>query len=340
MKIKVHKTLLLIINFILFCNTTIFSVVIKGSLVNTPSGFVPIENLRMKDFVIGYCLDCKNFVKSPIIKIEKKRVDKIFLITTEKEDLIVSKCQLFFDPMKKKWFSAKHLTAENYLVSCNLGSSNITFSKVRCYGVKKIKKRTSAYKIELGFPHTFFISNSQILTHNFALSLTSLGAYFTFGLGSVSLKSIGIGITILGIGVVNFFTGKSKNKNHIIFNPSTLNNLPNDPDDEDNKNKEEEFKISEDDAPHMFEERKGHFSDTPLNRKKLLDLVSDPDNFLGIDMYGKRWYNLILSNGKQLWAYVRGKLIRNGGLNEVPLKFHPKTGLSKPFRPRFNKPKF
>jgi len=98
----------------------------------------------------------------------------------------------------------------------------------------------------------------------------------------------------------------------------------------------DEIKISEKDVGHIFRNKKGHFSqDTPENRKSLLDLASSTSNFLGkCSRYGNEWYGKILPNGKQLWAVVRNGVIRHGGLNDIPCKFHPEAGLSRPFLPK------
>ncbi len=104
-------------------------------------------------------------------------------------------------------------------------------------------------------------------------------------------------------------------------------------DDDDHDKSQTKIEISQDDAPHMFEDRPGHLPDTPKNRQLLIDLVSNKQNFLNLDRYGTEWYAKIISDGKQLWAVVRNGLIRNGGLNDVPKTFNYKTGLSRLFKP-------
>ena len=138
----------------------------------------------------------------------------------------------------------------------------------------------------------------------------------------------------------SFFTGSTGCKEKDVAQAFSPAPPPNDPENEDSEEKKEgEFKISKDDAPHIFDKREGHLPDTPENRKLLLDLVSNIKHFLGEFGNGNKCYAKFLSNGKQLWAYVRGRLIRNGGLNDVPIEFHPETGLNRPFPPNF-KPKF
>lgn len=107
-------------------------------------------------------------------------------------------------------------------------------------------------------------------------------------------------------------------------------------DDEEGKDESKDLstvvQISKDDAPHMFGDRPGHLRDTPANRKLLIDLASNKKNFLGIDSYGTEWYAKIMRDGRQLWATVRNCVIRNGGVNNIPREFHPRTGLCKPFK--------
>jgi hypothetical protein len=88
----------------------------------------------------------------------------------------------------------------------------------------------------------------------------------------------------------------------------------------------------EDNLPHIFEPipRKGHLPDTPENRALLLEVASDLQNYFAKpDKRGNMWCEKILSDGTQLWAQVRNGKIRNGGLNSLPIKWDPETGLSR-----------
>ena len=66
---------------------------------------------------------------------------------------------------------------------------------------------------------------------------------------------------------------------------------------------------------HIFEDRPGHFPDTPSNRKLLEDVSNSNSNYLGIDRHGNQVYSQMQSDGSQIWVYVRDGIIRNGGRN-------------------------
>jgi len=96
---------------------------------------------------------------------------------------------------------------------------------------------------------------------------------------------------------------------------------------DDDKDKKSEVKICEKSAKHMFRNDEGHLLDTPANRELLIEMVSNKENFLGVDKWGNEWYAKILADGKQVWAWVRNNMIRNGGLNDSPIIFNNETGL-------------
>ncbi|MEO1663447.1 MAG: RHS repeat-associated core domain-containing protein [Chloroflexota bacterium] len=82
---------------------------------------------------------------------------------------------------------------------------------------------------------------------------------------------------------------------------------------------------------HIFRDADGHFSkDTPANRKKLLDVASNPDNYLGDDQFGNDWYAENQPDGEQIWAKVRNRKIINAGINDTPKSYNPQTGLADP----------
>ncbi len=47
---------------------------------------------------------------------------------------------------------------------------------------------------------------------------------------------------------------------------------------------------------HIFRDKPGHLRDTAANRQLLLEVAGDPNNFLGVDKYGKSWHAKILQS--------------------------------------------
>ena len=92
---------------------------------------------------------------------------------------------------------------------------------------------------------------------------------------------------------------------------------------------EKTIEFFEKNIKHIFRNAEGHLLDTPENRRLLLEVVADANNYLGVDRFGNQWFAKILANGKQVWASVRKNLIRNAGLNEIPEIFNDMTGLCK-----------
>jgi len=80
---------------------------------------------------------------------------------------------------------------------------------------------------------------------------------------------------------------------------------------------------------HIFRNKEGHMLDTPSNRAILRNLVRNANNYLGKYARDNHWYAKVLKKGKQLWAWVRNNMIRDGGLNETPRSFNGRTGLCK-----------
>ena len=79
---------------------------------------------------------------------------------------------------------------------------------------------------------------------------------------------------------------------------------------------------------HMFRDAEGHFlQDNPANRAVIEKAAGSNKNLLGVDKYGNSWYAETLPNGTQAWAEMRNGVITEGGLNQVPKVFDPKTGL-------------
>jgi len=80
---------------------------------------------------------------------------------------------------------------------------------------------------------------------------------------------------------------------------------------------------------HIFDDREGHRPDSPEFRALVINSVKSIKNHLGQDMWNTDSFGVILDDGTQLWAQVRGSIIINCGINEIPKPWNPITGFSK-----------
>lgn len=82
-------------------------------------------------------------------------------------------------------------------------------------------------------------------------------------------------------------------------------------------------------AKHIFRDREGHLSNDTLEHRQLfIEVVMEPENYLGSDKYGTQWYAKTLASGEQVWVQVRNGEIRNAGRNLTLKDWHPDTGLA------------
>jgi len=217
---KTTKLTLLFLQLTFFFNSTIFPAIASGTLVATPNGHIPIEKLRVGNKVVGYCHKCKSLLETPIKKIKRKIIEEIFVILTETEKIEVSKDHLFYNPSKKKFVRAKDIKCSDGLMSCNFNENNFSLKPIKCNCPKKIIKNAWAYDIELEEPKLFFVSESLILVHNDGGLI--IGITLTWGLGSICLEGLSIGIPLLGGALLSYTFGKAYNKYHFRCNPAKI----------------------------------------------------------------------------------------------------------------------
>lgn len=79
---------------------------------------------------------------------------------------------------------------------------------------------------------------------------------------------------------------------------------------------------------HIFGNRPGHLTDTPVHRAELLAVANDPTCYVGDDRWGNHWFARINGDGTQTWAVVRNGTIFEGGRNDTPRSYDEETGLN------------
>ncbi len=223
--------------FLFWCSLA-DSAVLVDSLIKTAHGFTLAENIKCDDELISYSDDKK--IKTCIVqKVAVVTTNTVIEIATEKGIIQAAPEQLFYDPVIKGWVVAQNITTSNYLLNSQL-------QHVKCIDVRIVSiAPTKMHQISTTAPHTFFVTDQEVLTHNFFPIV--LGVSWLFGLGSIEFAGFNIAAIIAGtaIGLRLCKSKKHKhkhNKSKIVVTPY-LQNVgggtpdPNDDDDPNKKNR-------------------------------------------------------------------------------------------------------
>lgn len=335
-----------------------------STMVKTAQGNSKIEDLKVGDLVACYDPAIAKQTYSAVTFADKQHVSKHIQIKINDQIVHVAHGHQFYVETLDALVSAHDLLSNPFL--CEVVDSNIQ-------DVQEINQPLDVVRITVDGNHNFYITNHNILVHNYGRVVFEL-------VGTIGTKVIPLVLDaapkIFGgwlvfkpakdrqrrnkqIVAVDEFQGwgtpieanyrkqdgpKIKEKSENSYIPPIVEQvnsitgggpqMPQDPDKDKDKKKDSgkeapPISIHEKDGndKHIFRDKAGHVQDTPENRKLLKDLVSDQQNFLGLDKYGTSWYAKNLPDGTQIWATVRNNNIRNGGINNAPIVFNANTGL-------------
>ena len=193
--------------FLIFSwHSSLLSSLIKGTLVKTPEGLVPIEQLKVGDYVISY--GSENTLKSVrVLRITKEVDDSKIIINTEQGSFVASKDQLFYSG-DSQWIKAGTITEDHALFDAH-------FQQCQCGKSTIIHGPVTIYKITVEFPHILFISDLQIATHNFVPVIVGISLAFGAGEGATIT---GLGLNMGALAMWKFLTGTKKTQITIQLN--------------------------------------------------------------------------------------------------------------------------
>jgi len=173
----------------------------ENTLIKTDKSHVTIQLISPKNTVVGLDIKNNSLVNTEYVYTFTLAANHYYCISLPNETIICSENQRFYDPTSKAWIKAREITEQSHFLDCR---NEI----IPCIQIDKIEqdKPIIFYEILLNEPHTYFVSKSQVLTHN--LVPIVIGLSWTFGEG-IALTGAGVGLGTLGFGLWQKF-GKNK----------------------------------------------------------------------------------------------------------------------------------
>lgn len=187
--LRLLNSSILLFSLLFIVHNTLLPAIVAGTLIKTQHGLIPIEELNVGDKVLAFAPD-KSHIEVRIGNIVLVEPEKTIIIETDRGNICTSENQLFYDPKLDSWIKAKNLTRQHNLLDANQNNGT-------CLAIKSANTTINMYEIFLEPPHTFFLSDSQVLTHNEPISI-SIGIALLFGEGAIVVETISIGIGIVG----------------------------------------------------------------------------------------------------------------------------------------------
>jgi len=203
--------------------------IITNTLIKTRNDLIPVQNIAINDHLIGYSGD-RILTEVIVTNVTTTTINTLILITTKNGTILAVPDQLFYDPLLQAWVTAKNITTSTIFLDSN-------FNHCSCLNVKTIEiKPITAYQISTTAPYNFFVTDQQLLTHNF-FPLITFGVTWLFGLGSVEFTGLSIATILGGTAIgIKLFNTHGKQTPTCTITPqgsSTYGGFNPDPDDDD-----------------------------------------------------------------------------------------------------------
>lgn len=176
----------------LLLNSSIFSEgFIAGTLVKTKDTYIPIDQLQENDSVISYSFKEKVLRESKILKVKKEHYNEAIRLTVNGTEIITSPEHRFFCPLRKgNWKQAKDLQVNDFILK------NIS-DLVRIEKIDKINCEIDCYCLSILNNHNFFISEKDILVHNFLV----LPVFYGLGTWLAATFKVKLTVTLGGLAI-------------------------------------------------------------------------------------------------------------------------------------------
>ncbi len=159
---------------------------VKGTIVKTSSGFVPIEELNIGDEV--YCFDIYNdeFLLRTITDVSRHEVSYLLNIQTNGSHIIADAQQPFYLPVEETWCYAEDLQPSMVLLSCYK-------QRIMVQNVNQVRINTLVYDITVDELHDFCVTTDGIVVHNYfwvVIPLTLSLSEIAYSLGAAAVAYV------------------------------------------------------------------------------------------------------------------------------------------------------
>jgi hypothetical protein len=170
-----------------------------GTLIKTPSGYRPIESIGIGSSVISYDHTTNQQVTTTVVDIRTVKLNQLFSITFQDGSRLQSAPHsLFYNHLQQQWT----------LLACDEASKKF-FSSSYHLNPRDIRltppsSPQTCYLLLVDKHHNFFVTNQDILVHNFLFSVPLINWVFGqgleicgIGLGSLSWPAVAAVTTII-----------------------------------------------------------------------------------------------------------------------------------------------
>lgn len=133
---------------------------VAGTLITTDGALIPIESVRVGDYVWAANPDTGEVVLKKVVQVFVNQADELVHLTVSGEKIICTNEHPFYSPVKG-WIAACKLRAGDILVTVN--GEYVVVEKIQH---EILEAPVTVYNFEVEGFHTYYVSSACILVHN------------------------------------------------------------------------------------------------------------------------------------------------------------------------------
>jgi RHS repeat-associated protein len=133
----------------------------KGTLVATPTGERPIEDLEVGNLVYSYDFDKNQVVEAKIEKLSRNFTYHWAAIAVDGDAIRSTRSHPFWVENENRWYKAADLKP-----GMKLRRQNGSLEAIRTVVVDDLKQPQDTYNFSVAQQHNYFVGNNRVLVHN------------------------------------------------------------------------------------------------------------------------------------------------------------------------------